>query len=843
MAGNIKMTRLGDILREKGLISADQLGAAIVEQQRRRQGISASDKNAMDATSIGEILIDLGYITRQQLKRGLNWQMYLRKMTLVMSFCAPLMTLGSGGVAAQTSSSSSASRTSVSSLVIEAESYSAMQGVKTQATSDVGGGLNVGYIDGSDWMNYDNAPITATTAGVYKITYRVASLSGGGKFTLRESNGSAEYDVVDVPKTGGWQTWADYERFVTLPAGTHKLGIAALNQGFNLNWFKVEYVGEVLPMTIEAESYATMSGVKTQTTTDKGAGLNVSYIDAGDWMSYENRVVGIPATGQYKITYRVASLAGGGSFSLRAVDGSVEYDKVTVPSTGSWQKWVDVERVVTLTQGSHLFGITALTAGFNLNWFKIEPVVASDTSSSVSSAPSVSSAASSVKSSTASSVSSVPASSAPASSAPASSAPASSAPASSAASSSASSLTTFLHIEAESYSAMQGVKTQTTTDVGGGLNVGYIEGSDWMNYDNSPITVTTASVYKITYRVASLSGGGKLTLRESDGSADYDVVEVPKTGGYQVWTNVERMVTLPAGAHKLGILALSQGVNLNWIDVEYVGEALPMTIEAESYAAMNGVKTQTTTDAGAGLNVAYIDAGDWMSYENRTVGIPATGQYKITYRVASLAGGGSFKLHAVDGSVVYDQVTVPSTGAWQKWVDVERVVTLSQGAHMFGITALTTGFNLNWFKIEPVSASGTNSSVSSAAASSAPSTTSSAAVSSAPSVSSASSSSTSSVASSAASLVASAYDVAGSVYLEWNIPRQREDGTVLDINELGGYEVRYRKVTDDEYTYVSIEDAWTNRYNISWLSGRYEFEVAAFDKNGLYSKFIPLAPH
>ena len=91
MAGNIKATRLGDILLEKGLLREDQLQLAIAEQKRRRATLDPSDKRMMDATSIGEILIEMGYITRQQLKRGLNWQMYLRKMTLVMSLMAPLM--------------------------------------------------------------------------------------------------------------------------------------------------------------------------------------------------------------------------------------------------------------------------------------------------------------------------------------------------------------------------------------------------------------------------------------------------------------------------------------------------------------------------------------------------------------------------------------------------------------------------------------------------------------------------------------------------------------------------------------------------------------------------------
>ena len=101
------------------------------------------------------------------------------------------------------------------------------------------------------------------------------------------------------------------------------------------------------------------------------------------------------------------------------------------------------------------------------------------------------------------------------------------------------------------------------------------------------------------------------------------------------------------------------------------------------------------------------------------------------------------------------------------------------------------------------------------------------------------SSSSSSISSSAAS---SASSVAGPVNLNWTPPVARENGNVLDITEVGGYELRYRKIADNAYTYVTINDAWTNTYNFPWLEGNYVFQIAAFDKNGLYSNFVDLAP-
>jgi hypothetical protein len=86
-----------------------------------------------------------------------------------------------------------------------------------------------------------------------------------------------------------------------------------------------------------------------------------------------------------------------------------------------------------------------------------------------------------------------------------------------------------------------------------------------------------------------------------------------------------------------------------------------------------------------------------------------------------------------------------------------------------------------------------------------------------------------------------AITVAGPLGLNWIAPTKRQDGTVLDINEIGGYELRYRAADKTNFTYISIIDAWTTQYNFAWLEGSYVFQVAAFDKNGVYSEFVNIA--
>jgi hypothetical protein len=83
--------------------------------------------------------------------------------------------------------------------------------------------------------------------------------------------------------------------------------------------------------------------------------------------------------------------------------------------------------------------------------------------------------------------------------------------------------------------------------------------------------------------------------------------------------------------------------------------------------------------------------------------------------------------------------------------------------------------------------------------------------------------------------------VSGPVGLRWAAPSKRENGNYLDITELGGYELRYKKSSDAKFTYVTINDPWTNTYNFPSLNGDYVFQIAAFDRNGVYSPFVDIA--
>ncbi len=127
---------------------------------------------------------------------------------------------------------------------IEAESYAAMSGVQTEATTDTGGGLNVGYLDTGDWMDYS---VNVAQAGTYTLQARVASPNATGQFQLR--SGSTTLATATVPNTGGWQTWTTVSAQVQLAAGPQTLRVYISGPQFNINWLQFASASNVLTYT------------------------------------------------------------------------------------------------------------------------------------------------------------------------------------------------------------------------------------------------------------------------------------------------------------------------------------------------------------------------------------------------------------------------------------------------------------------------------------------------------------------------------------------------------------------------------------------------------------------
>lgn len=120
---------------------------------------------------------------------------------------------------------------------IEAEQFSAMFGIRTETSTDsgggTGGGINIGYVDVGDWLEYS---IDVQTSGTYTIEYRLASDYGSDGFTTLVDG--TQIDQQQVPNTGGWQSWVTKSATVDLQAGSQTLRINAIGNLWNLNWIR-----------------------------------------------------------------------------------------------------------------------------------------------------------------------------------------------------------------------------------------------------------------------------------------------------------------------------------------------------------------------------------------------------------------------------------------------------------------------------------------------------------------------------------------------------------------------------------------------------------------------------
>lgn len=135
-------------------------------------------------------------------------------------------------------------------VVFQAENYNAFydttpgntggvfrnDAVDIEATSDTGGGYNVGWIAQGEWLAFNG--LTIPTSGNYIVRLRVASPSGATA-SVDLNGGAIQLGNFTIPATGGWQTWTTVSRTVNLNAGTYSLGVFAQTADWNFNWIEV----------------------------------------------------------------------------------------------------------------------------------------------------------------------------------------------------------------------------------------------------------------------------------------------------------------------------------------------------------------------------------------------------------------------------------------------------------------------------------------------------------------------------------------------------------------------------------------------------------------------------
>ncbi|MEU5312469.1 glycoside hydrolase family 16 protein [Streptomyces sp. NPDC021562] len=127
-------------------------------------------------------------------------------------------------------------------------------------------------------------------------------------------------------------------------------------------------------------------------------------------------------------------------------------------------------------------------------------------------------------------------------------------------------------IQAESYDSQSGVTAETTTDTGGGQDIGYVANGDWALYKGVNFGSTAATQFYARVASGAASGvSGLVQVRlDSPSNAPVGSFAVANTGGWQTWTTIPANIGSVTGTHDV-YLTFSSGqpadfVNVNWFD-------------------------------------------------------------------------------------------------------------------------------------------------------------------------------------------------------------------------------------------------------------------------------------
>ncbi|MFC7337792.1 carbohydrate-binding protein [Haloferula chungangensis] len=252
---------------------------------------------------------------------------------------------------------------------IEAEDRDSQSGTRLESTGDVGGGQNVAYISNGDWLRFDEVVFGENAL----LNFRVARNSGADDGHIEVRLGSPSGTLIaqiDVPETGGWQTWETLSIPVAPLSGEQDVFLVFVethtaNNGtlFNLNWWSKTAM-------VEAEDYDNGQDYRFEDTQDIGGGQNLGWISDGEWMEY---TIAPETTGWHRLDFRVAGDNSDGSIDI--VSNGQTLGSVVIGDTGGWQSWKTVSTWVNFpTSGTQTLRLEFVvpSASFNLNWLSYE---------------------------------------------------------------------------------------------------------------------------------------------------------------------------------------------------------------------------------------------------------------------------------------------------------------------------------------------------------------------------------------------------------------------------------------------------------------------------------------
>ncbi len=338
-------------------------------------------------------------------------------------------------------------------------------------------GYNLGWLNTGEWMQYS---VEVQNSAVYEARIRVATESSDGQFHLSAEGGEVT-GVIDVPNTGGWQTWETIVvPNIILDQADEKIRFYIDNQVFNLGSIEFVETGATADLPADFLSAKTLDENTIQLTINKPLAGPLPASPADFYVFRNGTTTNVISTTLDTDNTRIIRFDVSGTFTSS--------DEITISYIGEAIDAVD---------------------GTTLEQFITKPVQNNIVD-----------------------LHEIPG-----------------------------------RIEAEEYAFAVGVQLEETTDFGGGQNIGFLDVGDYLDY---LVDVTETGVYEVTYRTASETTGGTITLQliDNDGNAtDLHSKQFPSTGGWQTWTTSTATTSFSTtGTKKIRMLITESQFNVNWFE-------------------------------------------------------------------------------------------------------------------------------------------------------------------------------------------------------------------------------------------------------------------------------------
>jgi beta-galactosidase len=533
------------------------------------------------------------------------------------------------------------------------------QGVDLEAATAPATGDDLGWSAAGQWFRYT---VNVSTAGTYTISFLVASPTAvADAFHLSNSSGTNLSGSVNVPATGGYQTWVTVTASVTLPAGQQTLTLSDDAAGWNIDSmaFALTSGGGTGTPVIEINSGGAATGswvadtdftggtAVTTTNTITTSGVT----DPAPQAVYQSNRYNAP-------TYTIGGLTAGTSYTVR-----LHFAETYWTAAGEREFNVSINGTQVLTN----FDIFKTAGGENIANVQQFTATANSSGQIVITSANVVDYAQ------------------------------------------------FNGIEVDQSGTTQTCKAVPPTGpatLTATASSSSVIGLSWpTGFTNPPCTVTGYDVFRGTTN-GFTPGSGNLIASGVTSTTYSDTGLAASTTYYYLVETLDSYGASAASPQASATTASGGGTT----EGPYPGPAaaaVPGTVMAENYdtggqgVAYNvtstngtantyrtgGVDLEAATAPATGNDLGWSAAGQWFRY---TVNASTAGTYTVSFLVASpTAVTDAFHLSNSSGTNLSGSVAVPATGGYQTWVTVKANVTLPAGQQTLTLSEDAAGWNID----------------------------------------------------------------------------------------------------------------------------------------------------